>query len=188
MAATSFLLDPVLTRAAGAALAVIFIAGAWQKLRDAELFRGAVENYRLLPDAMVGPFSRLLPLWELAAGALLLFPATRAAAGGLALPLLLAVTGAVAVNLLRGRRDFDCGCGGLAAGHVGEQTLGWGLVLRNGVLAAALLLALREDVSRPLVWVDYLSVAGGTLALIGLYIAANQLMANQPRLQALRNA
>jgi hypothetical protein len=59
--------------------------------------------------------------------------------------------------------------------------------VRNAVLAIAAVLVLREDAPRSLVWIDYLSVAGGTLGLLGLYVTANQLMANHPRLHALRN-
>jgi hypothetical protein len=49
------------------------------------------------------------------------------------------------------------------------------------------MLILREDATRALVWIDYLSVAGATLGLLGLYVTANQLMANHPRLHAMRN-
>ena len=43
------LTDAVVTRAIGAALSVVLLAGAWQKLRDRELFQAAVENYQLVP-------------------------------------------------------------------------------------------------------------------------------------------
>lgn len=180
------LLDPVATSALCAVLSVIFLTGAWQKLRDLALFQANIENYRLLPDALARPAAILLPLWELAAGSLLLLDATRSAGAVLTISLLSVVTAAVAINLMRGRTEIDCGCGSLG-GHVGDQTLSWGLAIRNSLLAFAALLALREDATRALVWIDYLSVAGGTLGLLGLYVTANQLMANHPRLQALRN-
>jgi hypothetical protein len=180
------LLDPVATSALSAVLSVIFLTGAWQKLRDPALFQANVENYRLLPDSLAGPAAILLPVWELAAGVLVLFDATRTAGALLAIGLLSVVTAAVVINLLRGRTEIDCGCGSLG-GHVGDQTLNWGLAIRNGLLAGAALLTLREDAARALVWIDYLSVGGGTLGLLGLYVTANQLMANHPRLHALRN-
>jgi uncharacterized membrane protein YphA (DoxX/SURF4 family) len=180
------LLDPVATSALSAVLSVIFLTGAWQKLRDFALFQANIENYRLLPDGLAWPAAILLPLWELAAGALLLFDATRTVGAVLTIGLLSVVTTAVVINLLRGRTGIDCGCGSLG-GHVGDQTLSWGLAARNALLAFAAALALREDAARALVWIDYLSVAGGTLGLLGLYVTANQLMANTPRLHALRN-
>lgn len=180
------LLDPVATSALSAVLSVIFLTGAWQKLRDLALFQANIDNYRLLPDGLAWPAAILLPLWELAAGALLLFDPTRMVGAVLAIGLLAIVTTAVAINLLRGRTEIDCGCGSLG-GHVGDQTLSWGLVARNALLAFAAVLTLREDAVRALVWIDYLSVAGGTLGLLGLYVTVNQLMANTPRLRALRN-
>ncbi|MBK7023741.1 MAG: methylamine utilization protein MauE [Sulfuritalea sp.] len=180
------LLDPVATSALSAVLSVIFLTGAWQKLRDLALFQANIENYRLLPDGLAWPAALLLPLWELAAGVLVLFDATRTVGAVLAIGLLAVVTTAVAINLLRGRTEIDCGCGSLG-GHVGDQTLSWGLVARNALLALAAVLTLREDAARALVWIDYLSVAGGTLGLLGLYVTVNQLMANTPRLRALRN-
>lgn len=179
------LTDAVVTRAIGAALSVVFLAGAWQKLRDRELFQAAVENYQLVPEPLLGAVAGAVSLLELAAGILLLPAATRTLGAVFAGLLLVAVTGAVVINLLRGRRDIDCGCGGLSA-HVGEQRLSWGLVARNGLLLAGVLASLPDTESRTLVWIDYLSVGGATLALLGLYVSANQLMANHPRLQALR--
>jgi hypothetical protein len=182
----SLLLDPVVSRAVGAALSVILLTGGWHKLRDPALFRATLENYRLLPVGWLWQAALLLPLWEISAGAMLLFPPTRLAAALLTTALLCVVTAAVIVNLARGRTGIDCGCGGFG-GHVGDQTLSWGLAVRNAVLLVAALLAPGEGHVRVLVWIDYLSVAAGTLALLGLYVTANQLMANEPRLQALRN-
>ena len=182
----SLLLDPVVARAVGAALSVILLTAGWQKLRDPALFRATLANYRLLPESWLWWVALLLPLWEISAGALLLFPTNRVAAALLTTGLLCVVTAAVVINLGRGRTAIDCGCGGFG-GHVGEQTLSWALAVRNAVLLAAALLVPGEQEVRVLVWIDYLSVAGGTLGLLGIYVAANQLMANEPRLQALRN-
>ena len=186
MESLSLLLDPVVARAVGAALSVVLLTAGWQKLRDPALFRATLANYRLLPENWLWEIALLLPLWEISAGALLLFPSTRVAAALLTTGLLFVVTAAVIINLGRGRTGIDCGCGGFG-GHVGEQTLNWTLVVRNAVLVAAALFVPGEEEIRVLVWIDYLSVAGGTLGLLGLYASANQLMANEPRLQALRN-
>ena len=175
-------LDPTLPHIAAALLAMVFLGGAWQKLRDADGFVMVVEQYRLLPEAWSTAAARGLIAAEAAAGLLLLPLATRAAGAALALAVLVAVTAAVAINLLRGRREIDCGCGGPEGG----QRLSWGLVLRNGVLAAAALLAMAAEAPRELVWLDGLTVVAGALALYGLLAAANQLLANQPRLLKLR--
>ena len=179
--------DPVIARALGATLSVVLLMGAWQKWREPEIFQAALENYRLLPDGLLVPVSRLMPLWEAGAGILILLPATRAVGGMAAAVLLLVVSTGVVVNLLRGNYDIDCGCGGLGSG-LGEQSLSWGLVARNCILLSVLPMASGEGLPRSMVWLDYVTVACGTLALIGLYASANQLMANHPRLHALRNS
>lgn len=176
------MLDPTLPHIAAALLAIVFLGGAAQKLRDLDALAGAVEQYRLLPAAFSVAAARALAAAELAAGVLLLPVPTRATGALLAALLLAAVTLAVATNLLRGRAAIDCGCGGPAGG----QHLSWGLVLRNAVLGAAALAAAAAEAPRELVWLDGLTVLAGTLALYGLYAAANQLMANRPRLLHLK--
>jgi uncharacterized membrane protein YphA (DoxX/SURF4 family) len=176
------MLDPTLPHIFAALLAIVFLGGAWQKLRDMDGFVMAVEQYRLLPASWAPPAAWALLLAEACAGLLLLPLATRTMGAVLALAVLAAVTLAVAVNLLRGRQAIDCGCGGPEGG----QHLSWGLVLRNGMLCLASALSLADEAPRELVWLDGLTVVAGTLALYGLYAAANQLMANRPRLLKLR--
>lgn len=176
--------DGVLTDALIAAAALVFAVGAWQKLRDPLSFEISLEAYALAPAALLRPLSFALPALELASAALLLPTSTRALGALLALLLLAIVTGAVAINLLRGHTDVGCGCGGLED----EQPLSWALVVRNVLLAAAVASGLATGSGRALVWLDYLTVAAGALCLYGLYVAANQLIANQPRLLRLREA
>jgi len=177
----TFFLDPVVTRAVGAMLSIVLLAGAWQKFRDPEVFAGAVENYRLLPEALLPLAARGLPVLELAAGLLLLFPETAFLGGVLALLLLTTVTAAVAINLARGNANIDCGCGGLSS-----QPLSWSVVARNAVLMALVGLAVQEGAARTLVWADYFTVGGAVLALVGLYVSVNQLMTNAPLALAVR--
>ena len=68
------------------------------------------------------------------------------------------VTGAVALNLLRGMGRLECGCG------TGGQRISWGLVVRNVFLSAAIALAAADEVPRTLGALDYFSVAGAILA------------------------
>lgn len=179
------LTDAVVAHALGAVLSVILLLGAWAKLRDLALFRASIEGYRLLPESMVAPAAIALALSELACGLAVLVAPESAGAALATTALLAVVTGAVAINLMRGRRDVDCGCAGLS-GAGGGQHISWALVARNAVLLAALWLAHGGAATRDLVWVDYLSVAGSTLALLGLYVAANQLISNHPRLMAIK--
>lgn len=174
--------DLVFVHTARAALAIVFLVAAWQKLRDLETFEAALANYALLPDGLLAPVARVLPLLELGAGLTLVIAPGHAAGALLVLGLLALVTTAVAINLLRGRTDVGCGCGGIED----EQRLSWALVARNGVLMLLGLVALVPPAPRELLWLDYLTVAGGAVALYGIYVASSQLIANAPRLSRAR--
>lgn len=196
-------LDPVIGHAAAGALAGVLALGGGAKLRDPALFRAVLDDYRLLPQALIAPFGLLLPLAELAAAALLLTAPLgvtgagqapllaidagqaplRSIGAALALLLLALVSAAVAINLRRGRRQIACGCGGDA-----HLPLGAGLLWRNAGLALLGLMAAAPALPRATVWLDPLAAAFATLFLLGLYAVANQWLSHQPRLLALRDA
>ena len=182
MTSSLLAIDVVMARAGGATVALILLIGAIDKLRDRELFEAVVDHYRILPTGIVNRFARTLPLAEIAAAALLLWPAARLLGATLSIGLLALFSGAIVVNLLRGRRDVDCGCGGAS----GRQPLSWWLVLRNAVLAFMALAGASDGVMRDMAWLDGFTTIAATLALLALYAFFNQLGANAPRLQSLR--
>jgi hypothetical protein len=119
-----------------AGIAVLFGAAGIAKLRHRALLPGVIANYRLLPAGLVAPAAMLLaPVELLVAAAMLAGVAPWAQAMAAALLLLFAA--AMAINVMRGRRHIDCGCGHAAL----RQPLGWGVVVRNIVLATAVLVA-----------------------------------------------
>jgi hypothetical protein len=125
--------DPVVTHMLAAALAMLLLVGAWQKLRDQAAFRSALEAYDIVPaTSLSGVFAWLLPCAEIVAALALVVDRARVLGVMLAALLLTVVTAGVIINLLRGRTDIGCGCGGIED----EQTLSWALVARNGVLLA----------------------------------------------------
>ena len=82
---------------------------------------------------------------------------------------------------------MDCGCSGLGESSGG---LSWWLVARNALLAA-LAVASGDwaiNSARELVWVDGLTFFGATLALLGLYYAANQLIESHLKFQKMQNS
>jgi len=131
------MLEPMATAFSVTLLVVVFLAASVNKLRSLEIFEGVVYNFRLLPETLVKPTAYSLPFVEMAVAAALIVPATRSYSSWTAVILLGVFTLAVAINLLRGRREIDCGC--FSSGHKSsdlKQTLSWWLVLRNIVLAA----------------------------------------------------
>jgi hypothetical protein len=165
-------LDPVLILLIRAGLALLFASAAAHKLRDLPAFRDSLAAYDLVPSTTVRTLSVLIPAGEATvAGALLLAgtsPLPSLATAGL----LLLYTGAIAVNLLRGRRDIDCGC----RGPLRRQPLGVGLVARNGVLLSAAVASALPAAMRPFVWIDFFTFVAGLAAACLSYTAVDVLL------------
>ncbi|HEY4663509.1 MAG TPA: MauE/DoxX family redox-associated membrane protein [Comamonas sp.] len=111
-------------------VSTLLIASAWHKWQDLPLFRSHIEAYGLLPGKAADVATYVLPVLEVTAAVLMWLPVASAACHGLALALLVVYAAAMAINVLQGRTDLECGCGGPS------QRVGWGLILRNLVLAA----------------------------------------------------
>ena len=120
------------------ALATVFIAAGASKLPRRDEFTDAVRNFGLLAPRIVRPIALLIPPLELGSGLLLatglaVIPVSLFLAG-----LLTAFTGAIGVNLLRGRA-LDCACFSTTV----SRQITWLTVTRNvALIAAALLVAL----------------------------------------------
>ncbi|WP_454915177.1 MauE/DoxX family redox-associated membrane protein [Xanthobacter sediminis] len=126
---------PLIVATAAGITLVVLARAALHKAAAWTEFRQTVADYALVPERLVPAAAGALLAAELCAIGLLLAPPLRAIGGMLAAALLALYGLAMAVNLLRGRTAIDCGCGGAG------QPISWGLVARNGVLAALALLA-----------------------------------------------
>ena len=165
-----FLADPVAASAVAGCVALILFSAAWHKISEFDIFAGALDAYQLLPSVAVMPIARLLPCVEVAIALLVLVPATRHF-GLIAFAGLIAIYAvAIAVNLMRGRRQIDCGCGG------DVHLLSWGLVLRNALLAGVALAMSGPSVDRLYEWLDAVTLIVGVLALYGSYLTFDELL------------
>jgi hypothetical protein len=176
------MIDPVIDVVARAAFALLFLVAAIHKLRDPARFAAMLGEYRVLPARLVRLGAVVVVGAELVAAMALAAPGWRHAGLVAAAVLLLVYAAAIGVNLLRGRRDIDCGCAGPAA----RRPIGAGLVVRNLVLAVLALLALAPVGARPLVWVDGVTVLGATAGLAALYAALDRMLADAPALARVR--
>ena len=172
----AILADPAAKGAVIGALALVLFGAAWHKLSEPNAFLSALAAYRLLPDRFLDVAVRAVPLLEIALGAGMLVPTTRGVALIGVAVLMLAYAGAIAVNLFRGRSYIDCGCGGAA------HPLSWGLVSRNGVLAAAAFAVSGATVDRPLAWLDAVTLVIGVLAFYVAYLMADELLRQASRM------
>jgi uncharacterized membrane protein YphA (DoxX/SURF4 family) len=166
----AILADPVTVSAVAGCLALILFAAAWHKFSEPDIFAGALDAYGLLPGAGVMIVARLLPWLELLIGVLLLLPALRRVGLVAFAVLILLYGGAIAINLLRGKQQIDCGCGG------DVHLLSWGLIVRNGLLVCLALAVSGTNVDRPYMWLDAITLLAGVLALYATYLTYDELL------------
>ena len=124
------------------ALAGVFLAAAWPKLRDPAGFAKNIFNYQMLPDAAINPLAIFLPWLELfAALALLFFPPLRRGALWLISAMTVIFIGAIGSAMARGI-NIDCGCFSTTGG--GMKT-GWLHLLFDAVLLGVCIALARLD-------------------------------------------
>ncbi len=167
------MIDPVIELSLRLGLAFLFAAAAWHKASDRARFGATLRAYQLLPSWLVPALTRVLPLVEASIAVGFLYPPTRQATVFAAIPLLMLYTVAIATNLARGRRDIDCGC---FASSARVPLSNW-LVVRNAVLLVATAVVVMPIRTRPLIWIDALTVIA-TLITVCLLWAAGQRLAN----------
>jgi len=173
-------LDPALQLALRGAAALLFGSAAVHKLRDPAGFRAALAAYGLLPEAALTASVAALVATEATVAIGCLLPGA-AAAACLAGALLLALySAAIGINLVRGRRAIDCGCGGPG----GARPLRSDLLVRNAGVAALLCVAALTPGPRPLVWLDAATIAGAIAMLALLYATIDVAAANGARLRS----
>jgi hypothetical protein len=115
---------------AAVCLALVFLRAAGHKLSSFASFVGFLRDYRVVPDWSVSSVALAVVSAEVLLVLALGVPPLRTLSGCLAIALLLAYALAMSINLVRGRHEVECGCGGAA------QPIGWALVARNIVLIA----------------------------------------------------
>lgn len=169
-------IDPLVHAVAAAALVVLWGHAAAVKLRDRERLEGVVAGYRLLPEALAPTVSFVLPAIEFAVAAGLVSGVTRGVAALASAALLVVYAAAVAINLGRGRRAIDCGCGGRP-----RPIHPW-LVGRNAVLAAVSAMLLAPVAPRELGVLDAANAAMMLAAAIGLHATLEQWLHNRQAL------
>ena len=177
-------MEPGLLIVASCAIALSWlmaVAGG-AKLRHRRDHARALDAYALLPEGAGRWLAPVLGVAECAA-ALAIWPmGTRAAAALLILALLVLYSAAIAINLLRGRRDIACGCGG-AATHV--PLSGW-LLARNAALMAVALALHEAPQALALAgasWPSALAALAVATLLVLLYNGANFLLSRDTLLQ-----
>ena len=180
------LLDPLILKVISTGLGLMFLVAAYHKLSEAMQFRITLLEYQVIPEALVAPASRVIPIIELLLGGAWLLGYYRDGLTATGSALLLGVYAlAIGINIQRGRVHFDCGCG-FGGKSDNEQYLSGGLLIRNIVLIAAALVTLIPAAPRMIGFSDYLTMLAALLAGALLFGAANQLLANRAAIDTWR--
>lgn len=171
------MIDPLLPLVISTALALLFFMAARHKMRDLLRFQAQLAAYQMVPPSLLTTFARILPWLEMSLVFMLLIPFTRTPAAIAAAALLGVYALAMAGNLLRGRKQIDCGCGDT------PQQISWLLVVRNTVLASAALLLMAPVLARSITIMDLLVVAVLTAVLATTYCMIELLIKNHSLLE-----
>lgn len=174
----TIIIDPLFGLTSRIFLGLFFLAAAFHKARGRHAFVAALRGYALFPHALLSLAAIMLLASEFVVGALLLIPEFATYAGAGALVLLALYFAAIATNLLRGRRNIDCGC---SFGSRASLLSGWHLIRIGGLMLLAIL-PLMGTGTRELVAFDMLNLGGMLIALAVLYGAVDALLANHGRI------
>ena len=165
------MIDPVCALLIVSCGMLLFAGAAVHKLRAIGEFSQTLAQYQLLPDGLIRIAGPVFGLMELAICLGLPWPALRPVAAPAGAVLLLLYSVAITINLVRGRRDLDCGCGGF-----GRRTpIGPWMVVRNLSMACILCLLKFPEASRSLESADAVTIVGGVMAASFLYLSCDVL-------------
>ena len=166
------MLDPAIGYLIVASIALLLVSAGTHKLRGLARFTEIFAAYRVLPDAFARRLAWLVPCLELSVAASLLWGPSRRFGVVSAVAILIGYASALSINLLRGRRDLDCGCGRARD----RRAIAPWMVWRNLSLAAALGVAMLPWSPRATNLTDFLTLLGGLLAGMALYVAIDRLL------------
>jgi len=180
------MLDPLIVKAISIGLGLMFLIAAYHKLANGAAFRVTLLEYQLLPQWLVAPAAKFIPVIEILLGSswlLSFYSQPMTAIGSAALLGIYAL--AIGINLYRGRVHFDCGCS-FGGKDENEQFLSGGLVARNVLLIGAALITLIPGSNRAFGFGDYATLMGALVAATFLFAATNQLISNRATINTWR--
>jgi uncharacterized membrane protein YphA (DoxX/SURF4 family) len=170
-------LDPAVAALVLFCAALLFAGAAVHKFRDLHRFDEIFAAYGLLPASAGRRFSRAVPVLEVLVAVGLLLDPVHPAASAVGIVLLLAYAAAIAANLLRGRRDLACGCGGPNDRRPIAPWMVWRNILLAGLLGSSML----PTSQRTLELTDALTIGFGTAACALVYLCLDRLLGNAGR-------
>lgn len=186
------MLDPLALWILALCFSMLFVMAGLHKAANKVQFRANLTAYRILPDWAIPLLTAAIPLFEIFLGLAWISGLFLNIVALLSASLLAIYTAAIGINLIRGRSYIDCGCGlssSASRGTSGDiQQLSSALLVRNGLLISATLLASLPSNDRLLGLMDFFGIALASIVFILLYLAFNQVLANSASIRSWRHS
>lgn len=175
----------ILADSAAVFLMVVLLVAGVHKLSpgNQNYYRGVLEGYGLPYHSQLNLASLVLGVVEVFTAIAILVPVSRPLGALLAIVLFSVYFTAMAMQLVQGKRDLDCGC----AGPLGSSIISPALLLRNACLIAPATFCLVQPASLLGQFTGTVLSLPFALAALLVYVCAEQLIANSQKLQLLRN-
>lgn len=122
----------------------IFLSSAIDKVKNSESHALTISKYKIIPSKLTRRFSLILGYCEFTLGVCLMTGVFQLQSMLIALTMLTVFNSAITLNLIKGNKNINCGCGGI----LGERKISWLLVLRNTVISILIILLIfnRTDI------------------------------------------
>ncbi|MFC3052081.1 MauE/DoxX family redox-associated membrane protein [Kordiimonas pumila] len=166
-------MDLVLVISAKLFLAAVLAIGALKKLNSLGTFETALKGFSLIPNALSRPLAYGVPFSEAAIAIALLVPVISYSAALAALGLMVLYAALMMVALTQSSNPFDCGCNWGKAKTSAHPFM----LIRNGILLVAALVAAAPQTTRALGWFDGMNIFFSVAALLALYATLEALLA-----------
>lgn len=157
-------------------LVIVLARAAWHKVDRFLETVGFAHGYGLVPDGWSGPIVRGLSVIEALTVLAMLVPGLRQAGGIAAAMLFAGYAGLMALALLQGRRQIDCGCGGV------PQIVSGFTLARNAVLCMLALTVAGLPPATVLPQEAAVAIAAA-LVLVAIHAVAEKLASHLPHIR-----
>ncbi|ENJ6134446.1 MULTISPECIES: MauE/DoxX family redox-associated membrane protein [Bacillus] len=124
-------------------LATLFISTGIDKIKKFNIHLLIIKEYQIIPENQIRLFTIIEIFAELFISICLFIGLFHTFTLICAVLLLLVYSVAISINLLRGRKEISCGCGGV----LGNHKLSWMLVVRNLFIGAVSVILLMYPLS-----------------------------------------
>jgi uncharacterized membrane protein YphA (DoxX/SURF4 family) len=164
--------DPLLILTTQYFLALLLVTAAVHKATNLQRVKAVIAAYRLFPAGIGTLLATLVMGVEMVIGAGLMIPSARRPAALMAAALFAVYLTIMAVSLLRGNLDIDCGC---SLGDRVTQLSGY-QISRNVVLITLSLCAVFPDSGRAISWFDQAQIVAAVTVLALVYSSIDSML------------